>query len=128
VHERRAHYLAQGKIAREDIAQLAIALLESPEAADTTFEVKSTQPFPEPYKAEPSAPPRDWRVGTISKLCSSCKKQVICCGLSADLSTVGMQAVLQGAKLQKGVTGKTINGRWTGKEPETSGKPEPAVH
>jgi hypothetical protein len=53
---------AQGKIAREDIAQLAVALLESPEAADTTFEVKSTQPFPEPYKADPSAPPRDWRV------------------------------------------------------------------
>ena len=53
---------AQGKIAREDIAQLAVALLESPEAADTTFEVKSTQPFPEPYKADPSAPSRDWRV------------------------------------------------------------------
>lgn len=52
----------QGKIAREDIAQLAVALLETPEAADTTFEVKSTQPFPEPYKADPSAPSRDWRV------------------------------------------------------------------
>lgn len=62
-----AHFeyiLLQGKIAREDIAQLAVALLGSPEAADTTFEVKTTQPFPEPYKADSTAPPRDWQVDT----------------------------------------------------------------
>ncbi len=52
----------QGKIAREDIAQLAVALLEAPDAADTTFEVKSTVPFSEPYKAAPDAVPRDWQV------------------------------------------------------------------
>lgn len=80
----------KGKIAREDIAQLAVALLEAPQAADTTFEVKSTQPFPEPYKAPQDAQPRDW------------------------------QAVLQAANLQKGVTGKTIGGRYTGKEPEAA--------
>lgn len=53
---------AQGKIARQDIAQLCAALLEAPSAADTTFEVKTTQPFPEPFVADESTPARDWQV------------------------------------------------------------------
>lgn len=61
----------QGKIAREDIAQLAVALLETPEAADTTFEIKSTQPFLDPYKADPAMPPRDWQVIAASADCLS---------------------------------------------------------
>jgi hypothetical protein len=48
-------------------------------------------------------------------------------GFFSDLSLMGMQAVLKGADLQKGVTGKTIDGRWTGKEPETAGEPELAA-
>ena len=53
---------AQGKIARQDIAQLCAALLEAPSATDTTFEVKTTQPFPEPFVADESTPARDWQV------------------------------------------------------------------
>ena len=51
----------QGKIARDDVAQLVVALLDAPAAVDTTFEIKSTVPFSEPYKAQPDAPPRDWQ-------------------------------------------------------------------
>ncbi len=52
---------SQGKIARQDIAELVVALLEAPAASDTTFEVKTTQPFSQPFVADPSAPPRDWQ-------------------------------------------------------------------
>ena len=45
-----------------DIAQLCAALLEAPSATDTTFEVKTTQPFPEPFVADESTPARDWQV------------------------------------------------------------------
>ena len=52
----------QGKISREDIAELCAVLFDSTAAADTTFEIKSTVPFSQPYEADPSQPPRDWQV------------------------------------------------------------------
>ena len=61
-------------------------------------------------------------------LCLVCDWHLLSAGLVATSLDMGMQAVLKGADLQKGVTGKTINGRWTGKEPETAGKPELAAH
>lgn len=54
--------LVQGKISRQDIAQLCVELLSRPEATDTTFEIKSTVPFSQPYEADPHSPARDWQV------------------------------------------------------------------
>ncbi|CAA6671485.1 unnamed protein product [Spirodela intermedia] len=46
-----------GKISREEVAKICIAALESPNACDKTFEVKSTIPFSETYTVDPSSPP-----------------------------------------------------------------------
>ena len=78
----------KGKISRDDVAELCIALLEQPEAVGLTFEIKSTVPFSTPYESDPNAPPRDWG------------------------------EVLRSSALKPGVTGKTINGVYTGKEVE----------
>ncbi len=80
---------AQGKISREEIAELCVELLDLPVAADTTFEIKSTVPFSTPFSVDPAnlPPPRDW-----AKLLSGVKQ---------------------------GVTGKTVNGVYTGKEMES---------
>lgn len=80
----------RGKVSREDVAELCVQLLSQPAAADTTFEVKSTVPFSEPWTVDPAnpPPPRDW--GTL----------------------------LAGADLKQRVTGRTIEGRYLGKEPE----------
>lgn len=80
--------LFQGKISREDVADLCVALLGLPSAVDTTFEIKSTIPFSQPWAPEEAAAPRDWA------------------------------AELSGAGVKPGVTGKTVNGVYTGKEPE----------
>lgn len=78
----------QGKISREDVADLCVTLLGLPSALDTTFEIKSTIPFSQPWAPEEAAAPRDWA------------------------------AELSGAGIKPGVTGKTVNGVYTGKEPE----------
>mmetsp|Transcript_45770 Transcript_45770/g.145901 ORF Transcript_45770/g.145901 Transcript_45770/m.145901 type:complete len:268 (-) Transcript_45770:57-860(-) len=82
----------KGKVSRDDIAELCVACLERPEVVDTTFEVKSTVPFSQPWTIDEANPPpaRDW---------------------SAELGKAG---------LRKGVTGKTINGVYTGTEVEAS--------
>lgn len=82
----------KGKISRDEVADLCLALLESPEGLDKTFEIKSTVPFSQPWTAEAAAgaAPRDWR------------------------------ATLAAAGLQEGVTGKTVNGVYTGKQPEAA--------
>jgi hypothetical protein len=41
---------SQGKVGREDIAELCCALLSEPSAANCTFEVKSTVPFSQPWQ------------------------------------------------------------------------------
>ena len=70
-----------------------MALLRQPIAAGTTLEVGSTGPFSQPWEVDAANPPpaRDWT------------------------------ALLQGAGLRKGVTGKTIDGKYTGKDPEPAG-------
>jgi hypothetical protein len=83
----------KGKISRDDVADLLIALLAGGaggEAVDTTFEIKSTVPFSTPWTAEDAAaaPPRDWA------------------------------ALLGAAALVPGVTGKTVGGVYTGRRPE----------
>ena len=80
----------QGKISREDVADLCLALLSQPCATNTTFEIKSTVPFSQPWTLDPAnpPPPRDWAT------------------------------FLSGAQLQRGVTGRTVNGVYTGREPE----------
>ncbi|MCZ6919451.1 MAG: hypothetical protein O7C60_03710, partial [Rickettsia endosymbiont of Ixodes persulcatus] len=47
-------FVVQGKISREDVSQLCIALLRTPKAVNTTFEIKSTIPFSEPWTEEKS--------------------------------------------------------------------------
>jgi uncharacterized protein YbjT (DUF2867 family) len=82
----------KGKIPREDVADLCVSLLQLPSAVGTTFEVKSTIPFSQPWEGGPGgvAEPRDWA------------------------------AELAGAGIRPGVTGKTVDGVYTGKEPEVS--------
>jgi hypothetical protein len=81
------------------VAELLVALLDEPAATDTTFEVKSTVPFSQPWTVDPASPPtaRDWG------------------------------ALLRGAGLRKGVTGKTVGGVYTGRDPETAEKREVAA-
>lgn len=78
----------QGKISREDVAALCVALLDLPGGLDRTFEVSSTVPFSQPWEVDPAnpPPPRDWAV------------------LLADV--------------RPGVTGKTVDGVWTGRQTE----------
>jgi hypothetical protein len=78
----------QGKIPREDVADLCVSLLNLPSAVGTTFEIKSTIPFSQPWEGKAAAAPRDW---------------------AAELSGV-----------KPGVTGKTVNGVYTGKEVESA--------
>ncbi|CAM6098928.1 unnamed protein product [Calypogeia fissa] len=46
-------------IAREEVARIVVAALKSPAAVDTTFEVKSTVPFSEPFTVDPNNPPAE---------------------------------------------------------------------
>lgn len=80
----------RGKVSREDVAELCVQLLSQPAGLDTTFEVASTVPFSQPWTVDPASPPapRDWA------------------------------ALLEGAELKQRVTGKTVGGRYLGKEPE----------
>lgn len=75
----------QGKCSRIDIAELIVESLVNPSVADTTFEVSSTIPFAEVYEPDESQPARDWN------------------------------KLLSDAKFQKGVTGKTIDGVYSGR-------------
>jgi hypothetical protein len=81
------------------VADLCVHLLESTTAVDTTFEVRSTVPFSEPWTEQAAllAAPRDW------------------------------EATLLAAGLKRGVTGKTIDGVYTGRQVEAEAlrKPEP---
>ena len=54
----------QGKLSRQDVAELCVELLSQELALDTTFEVKSTVPFSQPFKVDSQSPPqsRDWQV------------------------------------------------------------------
>jgi len=54
----------QGKLSRQDVAELCVELLSQQLALDKTFEVKSTVPFSQPFKVDPQSPPdsRDWQV------------------------------------------------------------------
>lgn len=82
----------KGKVSRDDVAALCCALLQQPGGANMTFEVGSSVPFSQAWEGPGAgAPPRDWA------------------------------ALLAGAGLRQRVTGKTVGGRYLGKEPE----PEP---
>ncbi|GBF91894.1 hypothetical protein Rsub_04999 [Raphidocelis subcapitata] len=89
----------KGKIGRDDVAELCVALLDCPAAAGATFEIKSTVPFSQPWTADDSAaaPARDWG------------------------------AVLAGSGLAAGVTGKTVGGVYSGRRPEAEVAAEAAV-
>lgn len=51
----------KGKVSRDDVAQLVVALLSQRAVCDVTFEVKSTVPFSQPWGGlPPGSPPRDW--------------------------------------------------------------------
>ncbi|GFH22304.1 uncharacterized protein HaLaN_19751 [Haematococcus lacustris] len=52
----------KGKIGREDVAELCLALLGEPSALNCTFEIKSTVPFSQPWQVDVASPPaiRDW--------------------------------------------------------------------
>jgi uncharacterized protein YbjT (DUF2867 family) len=79
----------KGKIGREDVADLCVALLDCPAGAGLTFEVKSTVPFSQPWEGPPEgSAPTAW--------CEA----------------------LAGAGLVRGVTGKTVGGVYSGTRPE----------
>jgi uncharacterized protein YbjT (DUF2867 family) len=76
----------KGKISRDDVAELCVDLLDRGNMANVTFEIKSTVPFSTPWTDEDSSnqAPRNWG------------------------------AELEGARLEEGVTGKTVDGVYTG--------------
>jgi SAM-dependent methyltransferase len=82
----------KGKISRDDVAECVVAAVQGragPAVLGSTFELKSTVPFSQPWTAEDAAkapPSRDWAA------------------LLADV--------------RPGVTGKTVNGVYTGTAPE----------
>ena len=78
----------QGKISREDVARLLVAMLDTEAASDVTFEVSSTVPFSEQFAGDEKVADRDWG------------------------------ALVTAAGLRQGVTGKTIDGVYTGKMTE----------
>jgi hypothetical protein len=84
----------KGKISREDVAELCVALLEQPAARDTTFEVGSTVPFSQPWSEADAAAARTQR---------------------------NWGQLLGG--LRQRVTGKTIDGKYLGTEPEPEAQP-----
>lgn len=78
------------------MAELCVALLEQPAARDTTFEVGSTVPFSQPWT-------------------------------EADAGAAAAQrnwGELLGGLRQR-VTGKTIDGKYLGLEPEPEAQPQP---
>ena len=86
----------RGKVSREDVADLVLSLLECPEAAGTTFEVGSSVPFAEPWQGvvEEGSPEGGGFKGNDWK------------------------RIVASAGLKRGVTGKTVDGVYGGKEPE----------
>jgi hypothetical protein len=88
----------QGKIGREDIASLCVHLLKSEAACNTTFEIKSTIPFSQHWEGPPDG--EDWGE------CGSPKPR-------------DWEPELLAANLKRGVTGKTVNGVYTGKQVES---------
>eukprot|EP01023_Acetabularia_acetabulum_P013528 TRINITY_DN1650_c0_g1_i1.p1 TRINITY_DN1650_c0_g1~~TRINITY_DN1650_c0_g1_i1.p1 ORF type:complete len:587 (-),score=114.44 TRINITY_DN1650_c0_g1_i1:693-2453(-) len=81
----------KGKIGRDEIASLSVHLLEDASMVNVTFEIKSTVPFSTPFEVDPANPPapRDWA------------------------------AFLKEANLKPGITGKTIDGVYTGRQVES---------
>ncbi|GMH41686.1 hypothetical protein BSKO_09596 [Bryopsis sp. KO-2023] len=77
-----------GKISREEIAEFCVELLSQSAPTDTTFEVKSTIPFSQPFEPKEAPEARDWTT------------------------------LLEKASLRKGVTGKTVGGVYTGRDVE----------
>lgn len=88
----------KGKISREDVADLVVALLDCPEAEGTTFEVKSSVPFSEPWQGKK----KENGEGTFEKN--------------------DWKAIVSSAGLRRGVTGKTVDGVYSGKEVEKGWK------
>ena len=93
----------RGKVSREDVADLVLALLECPEAAGTTFEVGSSVPFSEPWQGvvEGSGDGGDGGGGFKGN---------------------DWKKIVASAGLKRGVTGKTVDGVYGGKEPEKGWK------
>lgn len=82
----------RGKVSREDVADLVLALLELPEATGTTFEVRSSVPFSEPWQGV-----EDEKGG---------------------LKGNDWKKIVSSAGLKRGITGKTVDGVYGGKEVE----------
>jgi hypothetical protein len=89
----------QGKIGRDDVADLCLHLLQNPSARGVTFEVKSQLPMSVPWEgpSDGSEPCNNWR------------------------------ALLGEAQLRPGVTGKTIDGVYTGTNTEAEALEHMAV-
>ncbi|KAG2496036.1 hypothetical protein HYH03_005958 [Edaphochlamys debaryana] len=82
----------KGKISREDVADLCVALLGCPAATNTTFEVRSTVPFSQQWTGPAAGEPAP--------------------------SAAAWPGRLAAAGLLRGVTGRTVEGVYTGRRPE----------
>ena len=85
----------RGKVSREDVADLVLALLECPEATGTTFEIRSSVPFSEPWQG----------------VAASSGKQ-------GEFQGNDWKKIVSSAGLKRGVTGKTVDGVYGGTEVE----------
>lgn len=88
----------KGKVGRDDVAELCVQMLagEVPALADATFEVKSTVPFSQPWTAEASA------------------EALAAEGVSQQQQPRDWAKLVGGAGIRRGVTGRTIDGVYSG--------------
>lgn len=106
----------------QDVSELCIQLLSQPAAANCTFEVGSSVPFSQPWTGEPAA-----MHSLHMLLCvvfAAPSTLTLRCPLSPTVDTANppaprdWTALVEGAALKQGVTGKTVGGVYTGREPE----------
>jgi hypothetical protein len=101
--------LLQGKIGRDDVADLCVHLLSSKAARDCTFEVKSTVPFAQPWQGAPAGSDAGGESASTG---------------GAPTGGNDWEALLNQAGLVEGVTGKTVEGVYTGTRVEAEAAAE----
>ncbi|GLC61057.1 hypothetical protein PLESTB_001711400 [Pleodorina starrii] len=98
----------KGKISRDDVADLCVALLGCPSAADTTFEIRSTVPFSQPWTGPPAPAAAAADAGAAAPAAAA----------AAGAPLRDWPATLAAAGLRRGVTGRTVDGVYTGRQVE----------
>ncbi|GFR44551.1 hypothetical protein Agub_g5822 [Astrephomene gubernaculifera] len=111
---------AKGKISREDVADLCVALLGCSPAADLTFEVRSTLPFSRTWTQQ-DAEQAAAEAGTATQQQQQGQGQQGAAQAAVSSSSGRVRdwcGVVAAAGLRRGVTGRTVAGVYTGRQTE----------